>query len=300
MRHMQLCLPHTGNQKDHFTDAMIECNKQIVLQGQPKIGHYCDKCMHTYKTEDGSYYKVEAAVMDGLTIGHPCCTLFACPLALSSNHHQFCKTHSHLCLQCAISSCSHPVVQHSKTVDGRLVRTTMKTCDDPMHQEMEWLNKEQSKANFQLSQKLMRHNVSHLNDAMAKKHLIDLVDLEDTKEWFEVEDGRVCMFTINNPGATGELDASVSVVACPLKPNSGNKKIKAQFGCQRTHNEQVIVWPCGMLCSHVTFFGAEAVSNVLVSCSSLFFYLVMLMRTIAHGQEDLLCARCKEARTSHL
>src|ERR1700728_1921002 len=163
-RHTQLHLPHTGNQKDRFTGAMIERNERIVLQGQPEIGHYCDKCMRTYETEDGSYYKVEAAVTDGLTIGHPCCTAFACPLALSSNRHQFCNTHSPLRLQCAISSCSRPVVQHSKTVDGRLVTTTMKTCDDPMHQEMERLNKEQSKANFQLSQKLMRQNVSHPND----------------------------------------------------------------------------------------------------------------------------------------
>jgi hypothetical protein len=229
-RDMRLRLPHTGKQKDRFTDAMDERNERIVLQGQPEIAHYCDKCMRTYETEHGDCYKVEAPVTDGLTIGHPCCTSFACPIPLSSNRHQFCKTHSHLRLQCAVSGCSHPVVQHSKTVDGKLVTTTMKTCDDPVHQEMERLNKEQSKANFQLSQKLMRQNVSHPNDAMAEKRLIDLVDLEDTEEWFEVEDGQVRMFTINNPGATGELDASVAVAACPSKPNSGNRKLKVRFG----------------------------------------------------------------------
>ena len=105
VRDMQLHLPHTGKQKDCFTDAMDERNEQIVLQGQPEIAHYCDKCMHTYETEHGDCYKVEAHVTDGLTIGHLCCTLFACPIPLLSNRHQFCKTHSHLRLQCAVSGC---------------------------------------------------------------------------------------------------------------------------------------------------------------------------------------------------
>jgi hypothetical protein len=61
------------------------------------------------------------------------------------------------------------------------------------------------------------------------------------------------------PDHTASLDVSLS------KPETGNQKIKAQFGCRRTHNEQVIVQPCGIICSRATFFGAEAVSNVLVS-----------------------------------
>jgi hypothetical protein len=146
----------------------------------------------------------------------------------------------------------------------------MKTCPDATHQEMERLNSEQSKANFQLSQKLMRQKVAHPNDAMAEKRLIDLVDLEDAEEWFEVdaEDGCVRMFTINNPGATGELDIPVPGAQdpCPSKAETGNCKLKAQFGRRRTHNEQIIVRPCGIICSRATFFGAEAVSNVLV-CS---------------------------------
>jgi hypothetical protein len=137
---------------------------------------------------------------------------------------------------------------------------------------MERLNMEQSKANFQLSQKLMRQKVTHPTDSMAKKRLVDLVDLEDAEEWFELDpdDGQVRMFTVNNPGATGELDPSVPQAPCPSKPDSGNQKIKAQFGRRRTHNEQIIVRPCGIICSRATFFGAEAVSNVLVCHSSTF------------------------------
>jgi hypothetical protein len=60
VRHMPLHLSHTGKQKDHFTDAMDEHNERLVLQGQLKIAHYCDKCMCTYKMEHGDCYKVEA------------------------------------------------------------------------------------------------------------------------------------------------------------------------------------------------------------------------------------------------
>ena len=73
------------------------------------------------------------------------------------------------------------------------------------------------------------------------------------------------MFVVNNPGTMGELNLTVAEALCPSKADTGNQKIKAQFGQQQTHNKQVIVQPFGIICSHATFFGAEAVSNILVS-----------------------------------
>jgi hypothetical protein len=264
----RLQVPHIGKQKDRFTAEMAQRNERIVRDGQPEIAHYCNKCMRTYETTNGLVHKVEAVVTDGLTIGHPCCASFACPNALGSMRHRFCPTHGHLHMICAIVGCSQPVVEFDKTIKGKVTISKMKTCSDPVHQEMERLNQEQSKANFQLSQKLMRQKVAHPNDALAEKRLADLVDLEDAEEWFEVDPngGEVQLFTVNNPGATGELETLSQ--PCPTHPETGNRKIKAQFGRRRTHNEQVIVRPCGMLCSRATFFAAEAVSNVLVSQTS--------------------------------
>jgi hypothetical protein len=265
-QHTVLQLPHTGKQKDRFTKEMANRNERIIREGQPEIAHYCDKCMQTFRAQSGELYKVEAAITDGLTIGHPCCSFFACPIPLTSNRHRFCLSHTHLHLQCAVVGCSAAVVENFRLVDGKETSARMKTCSDPVHQEMERLNSEQSKANFQLSRKLMRQNVAHPNDALSERKLIDLVDLEDSEEWFEIdpEDGQVRMFTVNNPGATGELDMPMPQDPCPSKPETGNRKMKAQFGRRRTHNEQVIVRPCGTICSRATFFGAEAVSNVLV------------------------------------
>ena len=152
------------------------------------------------------------------------------------------------------------------TTDGRQVTMNTKTCKNPIHVKMECLNKEQSKVNFQLSQKLMCQKVTHLNNATSS-----LANLEDAEEWFTIDPvtKNVCMYTINNPSATSELDPSIALIMhpCPLHPATGDHKLKATFGHHQTHNEQVIVHPCGIICSRATFYGAEAVSNVLVHAS---------------------------------
>lgn len=42
------------------------------------------------------------------------------------------------------------------------------------------------------------------------------------------------------------------------------KRLRAQFGRKRTHNEQVIVAPCGIILARETFYGAEAISSCVV------------------------------------
>ncbi|THG92456.1 hypothetical protein EW026_g8455 [Hermanssonia centrifuga] len=66
-----------------------------------------------------------------------------------------------------------------------------------------------------------------------------------------------------------EVDAEGNVVgedknqeACPDKPLGGNRRIRAQFGRKRTHNEQIIVAPCGVIIARATFYGAEAIHSV--------------------------------------
>ena len=51
---------------------------------------------------------------------------------------------------------------------------------------------------------------------------------------------------------------------CPDKPETGNRRLRAQFGRKRTHNEQIIVAPCGVIIARTTMYGAEAVTSVMV------------------------------------
>lgn len=43
-------------------------------------------------------------------------------------------------------------------------------------------------------------------------------------------------------------------------------KVSGVFSRRWTHNEQLMVWPCGIVIARATFFGAEAVSAVKVCC----------------------------------
>jgi SepF-like predicted cell division protein (DUF552 family) len=56
----------------------------------------------------------------------------------------------------------------------------------------------------------------------------------------------------------------VVMAAATEAHNIQMKKIQAQFGWECTHNEQIIVTPCGMIIARETFYGAEGVGSIVV------------------------------------
>lgn len=52
-RQSTLVVPHTGEQKDRFTEAMQARNALIRLYSQPEIRHHCDKCIRVFRDADG-------------------------------------------------------------------------------------------------------------------------------------------------------------------------------------------------------------------------------------------------------
>ncbi|KAH8096936.1 hypothetical protein BXZ70DRAFT_895208, partial [Cristinia sonorae] len=69
--------------------------------------------------------KVSCVVMDGVTIGHPCCGVDNCKMPLRSVKDHFCSDHSSQSSVCAIVRCPRPIVAGTRT------------CDLPEHQEVE-------------------------------------------------------------------------------------------------------------------------------------------------------------------
>jgi len=117
-------------------------------------------------------------VIDGVTVGHPCCALHNCHVALANNRHRFCPDH-HLTHSsvCAIIGCENSVLTGSLS------------CGEPSHQEVEHIHRERGQARFQLQERLQRARVAHPNDAIAEdRNLLDLVDTEAEEEEFDVED----------------------------------------------------------------------------------------------------------------
>ena len=112
---------------------------------------------------------------------------------------------------------------------------------------------------FTLKSRLQRAQASSETVVVAQEQGDDL---QEDEEWFEVNGNNIKIFNEPNPGSIGVVDPVE--VPCPSKKSdTGNKKIKAQFGRRRTHNEQTLVRPCGIIFARA-MFGAEAVSNFLV------------------------------------
>ena len=118
------------------------------------------------------------------------------------------------------------------------------------HAALEKQHKQRGSAFFQLCGKLQRAHVAHPVDSDAAEPTVE-----------EVEEM--------------ELDSNANS-ACPSKPEAGNHKIRALFGRRRTHNEQIMVHPCGIIVARQTFFGSETTPQTVVSAQ---FYLVLMLAT---------------------
>ncbi|KAJ7023008.1 hypothetical protein C8F04DRAFT_1271905 [Mycena alexandri] len=249
-RNTVLEVPHTGDQKDRFTAVMTARNEEVIRMGQDHVvGHCCNKCMRELTRPDGTPYDVQALLSDGLAMGHVRCQVPHCTKYHNSNRDRFCPTHTHLAYVCSIVGCDRPIIPGKKT------------CDDPKHTEVERLHYERGKAAFTLRDRLQKHRLAHpAGDADLEEPELELAD--DDIEWFEADtDGNVRVRSKENPGSVGTVDSD----ACEAnKSPEGNQRWKALFGRCRTHNEQILVRPCGVIFARATFYHAEAVSNVLL------------------------------------
>ncbi|KAJ6456275.1 hypothetical protein C8R47DRAFT_996346 [Mycena vitilis] len=261
---------HGGDQNIRFQAAMHERNEHIILLGQDEVPHYCDRCMRVWEDEDGTLHRTWVIASDGNSMGHPCCGEFRCTEALQSTRgrRHFCETHDHLHSVCAIVDCNSPIVAGTKA------------CPLPAHQEMERLNTARGKAAFTLKHRLQRQKIRNalasapsdappIDDAGPDEDDDDNVE-EMVEEWFGIEDdGSVRRYEGKNLWSVGVSDEDIPD-PCDPKSEHGNRKIKALFHRRRTHNEQTLIRPCGVIFARATFFGAEAVSNVLLFVKNAF------------------------------
>lgn len=274
-RNTTLIVPHTGDQADRFTEAIKARNARIKLYGQREIVHRCNKCTRVYKDQHGqrkcymccmgngkstsgfnlATKSVWVAVMDGVTLGHPCCAVHNCKIVLTTSRDRFCVMHRHLSNLCAIKECSAPALEGKRT------------CVNPSHQEVERIHILRGESRVQLQEKLKRQRVSHPNDGIAAEVRIDeLIDDEEEEE-FEVDNSG------QDPNLVHGVNEGISdlrgVSPLPTQPeamtSTSKKRISAQFGRKRTHNEQILVAPCGVILARETFFGAEAIATCAVS-----------------------------------
>jgi len=82
---------------------------------------------------------------------------------------------------------------------------------------------------------------------------------------YEVIGDRVVPGEADTISHTAQALASLETVIPTLAQGKKSKKIRAQFGRTRTHNEQILVAPCGMIIARETFYFSEAIPSVVAS-----------------------------------
>jgi len=242
-----------ATQADRLLPALRSCNTRMVGTGQENWNHACDKCCWIDTAPDESQSKgytlvlfyilisstavLRSVVVDGITVGHPCCGVHDCTQPLASVKDRFCSTHQHLKNECAVVDCNSPVTPG------------LKTCANEEHRSLELYLDERNKAMFQLKHRFERLKIAQPTDSLA-----------------EVNDDNADLDTAQ--GSVMHADEEVEVHmedVCNGKPNSGNRNLKARFGRRRTHNEELCVASCGVILGWATFFGSEAPNGVRVS-----------------------------------
>ena len=107
---------------------------------------------------------------------------------------------------------------------------------------------------------MKRSQVAHPNDGIAEeRNLFEVIDEED--EELEVDDSESKQGNVT--ATEGPASENTTLVA-PTVTAMPKKRVRARFGRKRTHNEQILVAPCGMILARETFYGAEAIGTCAV------------------------------------
>ncbi|KIM20415.1 hypothetical protein M408DRAFT_82038, partial [Serendipita vermifera MAFF 305830] len=57
----------------------------------------------------------QSVVLDGITLGHPCCAVYNCKLPLPTNQSHYCEAHHTKERECSINGCSNAAKMGFKT-----------------------------------------------------------------------------------------------------------------------------------------------------------------------------------------
>ncbi|KAI0049302.1 hypothetical protein FA95DRAFT_1489519 [Auriscalpium vulgare] len=137
-REQALSLPHHGLQSQRFNLALAERNYRMAGTGQEMWAHACKGCMKVIVADDGQTYCLTAGVTDGVTLGHPCCSVIDCTVPLSKQQDRFCAEHTALLRICSVDGCQ------SEVAAGHA------TCPEPSHRAFEDAHRVRGTAMFAL------------------------------------------------------------------------------------------------------------------------------------------------------
>ncbi|KAI0310124.1 hypothetical protein OF83DRAFT_1071058, partial [Amylostereum chailletii] len=223
-----LTLSDKGHQEPRLQEAMEARNVRMIEVGQPHKMHACLTCI--WDSVRRCLTLLPIPTNSTMAVG----SIRAVVTDGVSIGHPCCAMHN--CTKPLITNRHHFCADHATEsalcaviICKEPVRPGHRTCTHPNHMALEAYRDARGKAFFQLQQRLKRNGVAHLASS-------DMEVLPD-----------------NDTSTPSDR---------PLKPDTGNRKLRARFGRRRTHNEQLIVCCCGVIAARATMFGAEAISGV--------------------------------------
>lgn len=181
---------------------------------------------------------VRSVVVDGVTVGRPCCGVHDCQERLATVKSRFCQKHIELNHRCCVKDCK-------ASVD-----IGFQTCAKPEHRKLELHAHEENRAMFQLKRRLERSGASPTD--VASNSVASEAEADDPPPLAEILDQ--------------DVEGEPSGAQCKGKKAAGNRPPKARFGRRRTHNEELAVASCGVILGRATFYGSEAPNGVRVRC----------------------------------
>ncbi|EFI27234.1 hypothetical protein CC1G_15062 [Coprinopsis cinerea okayama7 len=166
-REQHLILPHTGTQYERMKKAVDDVNTRRRYV-HPYLNHSCDLCTRRY---DDKGLKVTAVVIDGITLGHPCCAVYNCKVDLEKTTHRYCPQHRHMDRECMIVGCTSQRAAGSKA------------CSDDRHREVIEIYELRGTARFQLQHQLKRSRVANPESSAPSSE----ADIQQTIQEGELE-----------------------------------------------------------------------------------------------------------------
>lgn len=276
----RLTLPNNDiHHSERYAAALEMRNEEYSSAGRPFWNHICDGCSkvvdrdgapgsHLHYPPDLSRFVfltwslvlIRAAVVDGVTIGHPCCAIHDCKEALPTKNSRggkprYCTTHANLEFKCATTTCN------SEAEDG------FKTCNKRQCRHFEESYKASGSGMFQLKERLAR-----ARDRLTGKDTLAPFR-GAVAEALTLLNGREDVMAVLEDDEAVEVEDEV-VEKCYGKNGTSKRQLKARFGRKRTHNDELCVYTCGIIAGRTAMFGSEAPNGVRVShYSSIVQYL---------------------------
>ncbi|KAK0217792.1 hypothetical protein IW262DRAFT_1463032 [Armillaria fumosa] len=230
-QHSRLSVPHGGQQRDRLMEVLEERNIRMVGTGQEQWAHRCKICMHLIRGPDGKLYSLDAGTMDGITMGHTCCSIEGiCKELLATPKDRFCPSHSDRNNKCFVAGCQEPPDKANHSL----------ACATPAHREREVeLRRCTQKGMKELIARYLRRPRSEAEGSESTGPTVNPTEATTT------------------PGRAAQMEALFGVL---LHAPKALNTVVGRLNRKWTHNEQLFVRPCGVIVSRCTFYNAESLT----------------------------------------